>query len=173
MLGFLFSLLAILIGEPLEARFSEIDIELPFKEYLAANPLLMEVTGAKIIRLPNGNQVILAVASTSLKDGSAGERLRAEKVCRVKALASILVEKKGFQIAHVEKVSEKTVITIENGKEKGKTFEGVLQITRTKVEGIVKNLPVIGRWKSREGEVFYLAIGAVCDKRGEPIKDKR
>ena len=45
-------------------KFSDIEIEKPFDTYLLANPLLMEVTGAKLIQLPNGNQVVIAVAST-------------------------------------------------------------------------------------------------------------
>lgn len=168
---FLLSALATVAADPVATRFTDIDIEAPFKGYLLANPLLMEVTGAKVIRLPGGRQVILGVASTVLKDQSARERLRAEKVCRVKALASVLAEKKGVQVAHVEQVREKTVITLEDGKEKGKSVEEVLQITRMKVEGIVKDMPVVGRWMSQERDVYYLAIGVVCDKRGEPIRN--
>jgi hypothetical protein len=44
-----------------------------------------------------------------LKDGSADERLRAEKVCRVKALASIMAEKQGVHVAHFEQVAENAV----------------------------------------------------------------
>jgi hypothetical protein len=150
-------------------KFSAIEIEKPFDTYLRANPLLMEVSGAKVIRLKNGNRVVLAVASTVLKNDSAAERLRAEKVCRVKALASVVAEKQGVQVAHLEQVKDRTVIVIENGKETAKSVEEVLQVTRTKVEGITRDMPVVGRWKSKDGTVFYLALGVVCDKKGEPV----
>jgi hypothetical protein len=151
-------------------KFSAIEIEKPFAVYLRADPLLMEVSGAKVIRLKNGNHVVLAVASTVLKNDSASERLRAEKVCRVKALASVVAEKQGVQVAHLEQIKDTTVIVIENGKETAKCVEEVLQVTRTKVEGITRDMPVVGRWKSKDGTVFYLALGVVCDKKGEPLR---
>jgi len=151
---------------------SDVEIEKPFDGYLAANLLLMEVTGAKVIRLPNGNQMVVAVASTVLKDKSAKDRLRAEKVCRVKALASVVAEKEGVQVAHTEQLKENTVVTLDNGKETGKNVSELLEITKTKVEGITKDMPVVGRWKSKDGDVFYLAIGVILDKKGEPILEK-
>jgi hypothetical protein len=39
-------------------------------------------------------------------------------------------------------------------------------VTKTKVEGIAKDMPVIGRWRSKDGEVFYLAIGSIVGKDG-------
>jgi hypothetical protein len=153
-------------------KFSEIEIEKPYDTYLQANPLLMEVTGAKIIRLQNGNRVVVAVASTVLKDKSPKDRLRAEKVCRVKALASVVAEKEGVQVAHVEQLKEKTVIVLDCHRETGKNVSELLQITKTKVEGITKDMPVVGRWKSKEGDVYYLALGVVLDKKGEPIRSQ-
>jgi urease gamma subunit len=170
---FLLSSLAAVAADPSIAKYADVEIERGFEEYLLANPLLMEVTGAKVIRLPNGQQVILSVASTVLKDISARERLRAEKVCRLKALANVLAEKQGVQLARVEQVSDKTIIVLENGKETGKSVEELMQVTRSRVEGIIKDIPVVGRWRSREGDVFYLALGIICDIRGWPIRVKK
>jgi hypothetical protein len=151
-------------------KFSEIEIEQSFAKYLLSNPLLMEVTGTKIIRLPNKNQVILAVASTILKDGSPKDRLRAEKVCKIKALASVVAEKEGIRVFHVEQVKEKTVVVFDGDKESGKSVSELLQVTKTTVEGITKDMPVVGRWKSKKGDVFYLAIGITVDKKGNPVR---
>jgi hypothetical protein len=168
----LLSALAIAAGTQPDERFADVEIENQFQAYLLANPLLMEVAGAKVIRLGNGNRVVLAVASSTLKDKSAKDRLRAEKVCRVKALASVVAEKGGVQVCHVEQVKEKTVIVIEDGKEKAKSVSELLSMTKTKVEGITRDMPVVGRWKSKDGEVFYLAIGVILDKDGEPVQDE-
>ena len=154
------------------SRFSEVEIEKPFREYLLGHPLLMEVAGAKIIRLENGNQVVIAVASTVLKENSANERLRAERVCRAKALASVVGEKEGVQVAHVEQVQEKTVIVLDGEKETETNLSELLQVTRTKVEGITKDMPVVGRWQSKERDVFYLAIGVIVDKKGHAVPHK-
>jgi len=158
--------------EPRTTAFSEVEIDNQYKDYLLAQPLLMEVAGAKILRLENGSQVVLAVASTVLKEKSPQERLRAERVCRIRAIASLVGEKQGVQVAHVERLEEKAVIVLDGEKETGKSVSDLLQIAQTKVEGITRDMPVIGRWKSREGDVFYLAIGMIVDGKGNPIQDK-
>src|SRR5438045_3710385 len=81
------------VGADGAAPFRAVEIDPRFEGYQRANPLLMEVPWAKVICLDNGNQVVLAVASTALQDDSAEERLRAEKVCKIKALASVVAEK--------------------------------------------------------------------------------
>jgi serine/threonine protein kinase len=151
-------------------RFSEVEIEKPFDGYLLAHPLLMEVAGAKVIRLENGNQMVIAVASTVLKHKSPNERLRGERVCRAKALASVVAEREGVQVAHAEQLKERTVIVLDGEKEKGKSVSELLQVTKTTVQGITKDMPVVGRWMSKEGDVFYLAIGVTVDKKGNTVR---
>ena len=148
-------------------KFSDVRIEKPFDRYLLANQLLMESTGAKVIKLPSGKSLVLAVASTVLKDNSAQERLRAEKVCKVKAFAYVVQEQKGIQVFHTEESTDKTVIVNVDGKEHGRNVSELLEITKTKVSGIAKDMPVIGRWKSKEGDVFYLAIGGIVTEKGD------
>ena len=156
----------------LEKKFSDIDIETAYRSYLTSNTLLMEVTGSKVIRLPKRKTVVIAVASTAIKDDSAKERLRAERVCRTKALASVVAERQGVQVAHTEELRDETTIVIDKNGETGKNVSELVQLTKTKVEGIVKDMPVVGRWKSKDGDVFYLALGVILDKDGEPIHDK-
>ncbi len=161
--------LAFCAADPPSKKFSEVEIDKPFDAYLLANPILMEVTGAKILRLENGHQVILAVASTVLENDSARERLRAEKVCRIKALANVVSQKEGVQVARVERLNEKTVVTLQDGKETGKSVSELLEITTAKVEGVAKDMPVVGRWNSTDGKVFYMALGVECDRNGEAV----
>jgi hypothetical protein len=113
--------------------------------------------------------MIVSVASTVLKNDSASERLRAERVCRPKALASVVGERSGVQIAHTEEVRDKTIVVIVDGREKAKSVSELLEVTKSKVSGIAKDMPVVGRWKSKDGMIFYLAIGVICDKDGNPV----
>lgn len=167
-------LIVVLLGadKPPEPRFRDVEIETEFEPYLTSNRLLMEVTGAKVIRRKDATSVVIAVASTVLKDGSAKERLRAEKVCRVKALASVVAEKQGLQVAHTEQVKEETVVILDEAKERATSVMEVLQVTKTKVEGMTRDMPVIGQWRSAEGDTFYLAIGAIIDKNGKPLPNR-
>lgn len=151
------------------AQFCDIEIEADFEAYLKSNPLLMEITGAKVIRRNDGLFVVFAIGSTVVKEDSAKERLRAEKVCRLKALASLVAETQSVQIAHVEVLKDETVVVIENGAEKTTNVMELLKITKAKVEGITRDMPVIGRWRSAEGDTFYLAIGAIIDRSGKPV----
>ena len=154
-------------GKP---QFSDVVIDTQFEPYLLRNPLLMEVTGAKVIRDKKGRTILLSVASTVLKDKSPAERLRAEKVCRVKAFAGMVAERKGIQVCHVETLNDKTEVIIDENGETGKSVSELIQVTQTKVDGITKDMPVIGRWRSKDGMVFYLAIGTCLDKDGEVIE---
>lgn len=166
----LWLLLACLLDDA--PKFTDIAIDKPFAQYLLANPVLMEVSGAKVIRLPNGQRAVIAVGSAVLTDKSAEDRLRAEKVCRAKALASLVAEKEGVQVAHTEQVEETTTVVLDGAKETTKSVATVLQITRLRVRGLARDLPVIGRWKSKSGDTLYLAIGAICDQRGNPVAVK-
>ena len=151
-------------------QFADVVIDDQFKPYLLSNPLLMEVTGAKVIREKKGRTVLLAVASTVLKDDSPKERLRSEKVCRVKALAGMVAAKKGIQVCHVETLNEKTEVVIDEKGETGTSVSELIQVTQTKVEGITRDMPVIGRWRSKDGTVFYLAIGSCLDENGDVVE---
>jgi hypothetical protein len=164
-------MLAVVGDDPkLAQRFSDLEIDDAFRPYLTSNVLIMELTGAKVIRLPKGKTVIISVASTPLKDGSAKDRLRAERVCRTKAFANIVAEQKGVQVAHMEKLEEKTQIVIDEKGEKATSVSELLQVTQTEVKGIAKDMPVIGHWKSKDGEVFYMALGVVVGKDGEVVR---
>jgi hypothetical protein len=151
-------------------KFSDVQIEKPFDRYLRANPLLMEATGAKIITLRNGGHVVLSVASTVLKNKTAADRLRAEKVCRTKAFAYVAQERKGVHVFHSEDSTDKTVVVTKDGEEHGTNVSEFLEVTNTKVDGIAKDMPVVGRWKSKDGDVFYMAIGAMLDKEGKAVE---
>lgn len=153
-----------------QKKFSEIEIDDAFRPYLVSNVLLMEVTGAKLIRLPKKRTAVISIASTVLKDDSANERLRAEKVCRLKAFANIVAEKEGVQVAHAEELKEQTKIVIDENGESGHSISELMQVTKTQVTGIAKDMPVVGRWNSKNGEVFYMALGVILDKNGEPIE---
>lgn len=87
----------------------------------------------------------------------------------MKALASLVAEKQGVQVAHVETLKDETVIVLANGTEEATSVMDLLKITKAKVEGIARDLPIIGCWHSPEGDTFYLEISAIIDRDGEPI----
>ena len=165
-------LLALAPADAIDDKFRDVTLDKAFAPYLRGNVLLMEVAGAKVVRLKNGRRVVIGIGSYVLKDKSARTRIDAEKVCKVKALAAIVGEREGVQVAHEEKVADKTVIVIDDKGEKGKSVSEVMSITRTKTQGMVKGMSVVGTWLSKDGSVLYLAIGSIRDSKGEPIEDE-
>jgi hypothetical protein len=156
-------------ADPIDEKFRDVTLEKAYAPYLKGNPLLMDVAGAKVVRLKDGKRVVLGVGSVVLSDDKPRTRLNAEKVCKVKALASIVAERQGVQVAHEERVMEKTVIVMDDDKEQGKSVTEVLSITKTTTQGIVRGMSVVGHWRSRDGKLLYVAMGAICDKKGEPL----
>lgn len=150
-------------------RFRDVRIEKAYAPILRANPILMEVAGAKILRLPSGNQLVIGVGAVALKDSTAKERLRAERVGFNKALASIVAEKVGVFVARVERLEERTVVVIERGKERARSVSDLLQITRAETSGIARGMRTVGRWRSADGQICYVAVAAVCDAKGSPL----
>lgn len=152
--------------------FSQVKIKQPFKKYLTGKPLLMETSGTTIIQLKNDRVMVFSVASKVLKNESAKERLMAERICQVKSFAYLVGEQRGVKVFHTETVNDKTVIVIENGKETAKSVSEYLEVTKLKIEGTAKGLPIVGTWRSKDNQIYYLAIGAILDKKGEPVKLK-
>lgn len=161
-------LLLIGLSDPAK-QFQKIKITAGYNSILLENPLLMELTGAKAIKMKNGNTILISVSSVVLENESPKAELDGIKIARSKALANLAAEIHGVQVFRLEKLDEKTQLTIENGKEKGKSISSFLQITEAKVEGIVKNMQPIGSWYSADGKVFYLAIGECFDTKGEKV----
>jgi hypothetical protein len=162
-------LLAALLPARDDPPFRDVQIDPAFRPYLQANLLLMETTGAKVVKLPDGNYLLLGVASTVLKNDGAEERVRAERVCHLKVLEDVVGTTQGVQIASVQTSGEKIEVTVENGGKKVKSVATYLDMTEARVRGVTKDMPVVGRWYSKDGKVFYLALAARCDKKGNPV----
>ena len=91
-------------------------------------------------------------------------------MCRTKAFVYLVQEQKGIQVFHTEEATDRTVIVNVEGKEHGTNVSEFLEVTKTRVEGMAKDMPVVGRWKSKESDVFYLAIGGIVNKKGDLVE---
>jgi Flp pilus assembly protein TadG len=142
-----------------------------FTVYLTADPLLMEVEGAKVIRLDAGLEatsdeprklLVLGVASSAIQDGSAADRKRAETIARNRAYAHIVAENTGVTVARSETIGKKTTVTIdEDGRETGTSVAEYLETTQAGVKGMTKGFPIVGRWTSPDGTLLYVAVGGI------------
>lgn len=155
------------------AGVANLRLDPEYAGYLTADPLLMEVEGAKVIRLDAGldatsdepvRLLVLGVASSALQDGSAADRKRAETIARNRAYAHIVAEKTGLTVARAETIAKKTTVTIElDGREAGASVAEYLESTQARVKGMTKGFPIVGRWTSPDGTLFYVAVGGILE----------
>jgi hypothetical protein len=140
--------------------FAKVRLDPEFADYLLADPLLMEVEGAKVVRLEDDRILVLGVASSALESGTAADRKRAETIARQRALAHIVAEKTGVQVARAETFDKKTTVTIaDDGNEKSASVAEYLETTQAKVKGATRDFPIVGRWTSDDGTLFSVAVG--------------
>ncbi|MEI8371833.1 MAG: hypothetical protein WCJ35_03255 [Planctomycetota bacterium] len=150
-------------------KFSDVDLDPPFDKYLRASVALMGASGPKILKLADGKKVVIVVESVVLEDKSPKSILDGEKVCRLKALRDLVAGTQGVQIFSLQKSEDQTVNVRTEQGEKYKSVSQYMEITEIKLRTVARDLPVVGRWKSKDGLQLYLAIGAVLDKDGDPI----
>lgn len=141
--------------------FSGVAIDPPFGDVLEKNLLLMEIGGAVIIVNPDGSRLAVAVGQVAY-DGNAPaqQRLNKNRVARQKALRELVARTSPIRIVHREQFEEKSRIeTVDGGRQRGEAIEEYLSVTASEFEAVVKDLPVVGRWYSANGDILYIAIG--------------
>jgi hypothetical protein len=129
-----------------------------FDSILRADPALLQSGGAKLIE-KDGTQYFVAVGFASVLGDSPAERLRQLQVARIRAL-KVACEFIGTTIVTSEvKFSETTTVTNINGVKTSGRRKLLEETTVAKINAIVKAPPVIGTWKSGDGQLFFYAIG--------------
>jgi len=152
-------------GQVKQPPFINVHINPPFKKVLLNDPLLMQISGAKIIRLKSGKTMIVGVASTNIANKSVDQRVAADRILRVKADREIIQLTGEVQIAVEEIIDDKTVIVIKDGKETAQLVERYREIIKATITQKTKSLPFVGRWYSADGDRLFYAVGAIIDEQ--------
>lgn len=153
-------------------QFSNVQIEEPFHRYIMGDVLLMEsVNPVKEVELADGRRIVIAVGSVVRDGDSPRGRLDAERIAYVKAHAALVARYNPTSLSQTEDLRERAAITVNNGREQGEATTEIRRTIRTRVEGTVRDLPVIGRWTSRDGSTLYVAVGAIGDRSAELAPD--
>ena len=144
--------------------FSDVEIEDEFLPFLAAKKRLMKTTGVKEFKLPGKTgRMIICIVSVASKGKSARAIANMTKVCRIKAQAELL-KTQGVEMSAFTQVADK-VVSIDDGKQqKVKSLSTYLNVVEERVNGVVRAMPVIGTWYSKDKTEFYLAVGTIVKK---------
>lgn len=145
--------------------FSKITIQSEFAPYLLSNKILMENGGARLYELSPSKYLLVSVGSTEVRANTAGDRIRQKKVAELSAMAHLL-KMTGVKIytrtIHTEEFSSAKDSA---GKDKVCMLEQLFETTTETAEGFVRSLPVVGTWYSKDGTIFYTAIGKIIPRR--------
>jgi len=136
---------------------------------LKAHPLLMESPGAKVIKTEKGF-VLIGVGSAVILGQGSRHRIDAEKIATSKARAALVGERDGIRVFQKTTANEKTTITLAEGMETGKSVSSITQINKEVISGAVVGSSVIGRWRSEDLEVVFVAVLVEIDKGGSKTK---
>lgn len=149
-------------------RFVDVEIEPPFEEVLTKQPLLMGVGGAKIIALPDGRRLVVAVSQTPYNpSATVAERVATLTVAKTKALREAGARDAPIQVANVERSLESSRIEMIDGVEaRAEAISEYLSMTEAKFSTIVRGMRPIGQWYSADRDMLYMAMGAEVPASG-------
>jgi len=148
--------------------FRTIAIESQFYDVLIQHPGFMKEGGARLFDLNDSSCLLIGIARTFLDNRLPQTILRAKREGEILARTEILSFSGDIQIStsRVAKTgslqTEKTNGTI--------SLSSFLQITETKVEGIIRQLPIVGTWWSEDNKTLYVAVGKIVGQEGQQKK---
>lgn len=144
--------------------FTNVEIDDEFLPFLAAKKRFMSLTGVKEFTIPGQKgRIIVCVVSVASKGNSAQAIIEMIKICRIRAQVELL-KLKGVEMSAFTRAEEK-IISVDDGKQKKvNSTSSYLSIAEERVHGVIKAMPTIGTWFSKDKSEFYLAVGTVIKK---------
>ncbi len=135
-----------------------------FKPFLLSDPILLEVGGCKAFRTGDGKTVLIAVGIAEVKDQSAKDRIRRQKVAEQKAFGE-LAKHQEVEVTFFSERFKSTAISSKNGVETGSSHKISSSRITVKAEAYFDEMLTVGRWYSGDGKLFCLAKGCMIPKK--------
>ena len=139
-------------------KFGNVQLEAAYAPFILSSPSNME-EGVKVLTTEDGRHLLISVGMTDIRGEAPRERIRQLKAAELHAKKELIVWKES-------KVSSKTVMTekvtevrTSGSQAQAREESSFEQVVKERAEGVMKGLPKIGTWTSKDGTIFYLAIG--------------
>jgi hypothetical protein len=139
-----------------EQAFREVEIETGFHDLLVRHPMFMEQGGARLFEADDGRLVLIGVGKVFPEDHRAEAMIQVRRKGEIRARAAILELGESMEISTSRSQKEQSLISL--------SF--FFQVTETRLEGMIQQLPVIGSWWSSNHSTFYLAVGKIVNAAG-------
>ena len=150
------------IGKLLEnaERFHDVQIEAAYAMALLDSPILMmNGDDVKVMTDADGRRMIISVGKAEIRNTSAKDRIRQIKAAQMRAIRQLLLWTESH-ITTKSTMTEQTIVTKTGNETHVDEIETYQEITKEEADGVVKGLPTIGTWTSKDNQIFYLAIGS-------------
>lgn len=129
-----------------------------FEAVISTNPILAQDGGAGLIEM-EGKRFFISVGVTAIKGKDPAERVRQLRVAKVNALRAMAEFIQSAKVETETRLTEKTTIETDGKNKIGKTFKELDETTRSSVTATLQAPEQVGTWKSKDGSLFYLALG--------------
>ncbi len=67
-------------------------------------------------------------------------------------------QRNGARITYLKRVRDHIEISNDDNGEHLKSMAERTLLTEERIHGIAKNMPVVGRWRSKNGKLYYMAV---------------
>lgn len=141
--------------------FRSIAIEAQFYDALIQHPEFMKESGAKVFAMNDTSKVLIGIGKAFPEDSESETVQKARRKAEIRARATILSLVGDIEIATCKGLKAETNPAREAGKMI--SLSSFFQVTETRVEGEVKQLPVVGTWWSTDYSTLYVAVGKIVE----------
>lgn len=139
--------------------FQEIEIQEPYRNMLLQDPEFMQETGARFFTNNREGLALIGIGKVTPKDKHAETMLYARRIGEIRARIAILEMRDGIKVS------------TSRGLKECISLSSFFQVTETRVEGEIQQLPVIGTWWAPKCNIFYVAVGKMIDSAEEVIRE--
>jgi len=151
--------------------FTKVVIEQPFHDLLSSHHEFMRDGGARLFEAENGSLALIGIGKVFPDNLNAETVTQARRSGEILARTAILELGGDIEITTVRGMKE----TLASGTHHGKTisFSSLFQVTETRVEALIQQMPIIGTWWSHNQSTFYVAVGknAVAGDHQEEVTE--
>jgi hypothetical protein len=142
--------------------FKDVKIDTPFSHLLLNYPQFMAEAGAALLLDNRGRTALIGIGKAVVDKQGPSYLIEAMRKGEIRARTAILEMRDGVEVKTSREVTEASM----PGQVEGDTvsLSRCFQITESRVEGLIHQLPVIGTWRACGRSILYVAVGKMVDR---------
>ena len=146
--------------------FRSIAIEAQFYDVLIQRPGFMKEGGAKVFSLNDGSLSLIGIGKVFPENNKPEAMLQERRKGEILARSAVLALGGDVEISTYKGLTESS---FSSKGENRIPLSSFFQITETRVEGKVQQLPVVGTWWSANHSTLYVAVGKIVKGMGRQV----